>query len=92
MTTTHTALDKLKTSREKINVRIQRLEALEKERRRKNETRRKFLIGDVVLRDARKNKTMQTLIAKVAPHLTRASDRRLFGLDKLSDEETPSEE
>ena len=53
--------------------------------------RRKIIIGDFVLRDARKNNTMQKLIEKLAPHLTRVSDRQLFGLEKTSNEKRPIE-
>jgi len=91
MTINDTALEKLKKSREKINARIQKLQAREKERIKKNETRRKFIIGGVVLAEARKNKTMPSLIAKLAPHLKSASDRQLFGLEKSPSENTPIE-
>ena len=80
MSDVNTALEKLKKSRDKINARIQRLEAREKERMRKNDTRRKLLIGGMMLREARKNNTVNALIEKLEPTLTRDSDRQLFGL------------
>ena len=72
------ALAKLKAQREKLNARIQKMEALEKERDRKQDTRRKILIGAYYLDKAREEKSMGELNQIMLAFLTRESDKSLF--------------
>jgi hypothetical protein len=86
------ALAKLKAQREKLNARIQKMEALEKERERKQDTRRKILIGAYYLDKARQENTMAELNQLMLGFLTRDSDKVLFGCSQplpSSAENTP---
>lgn len=82
------ALAKLKAQREKLNARIQKMEALEKERERKQDTRRKILIGAYYLDKARQENTMTELNHLMLGFLTRDSDKVLFGSSPSSSENT----
>ena len=84
------ALAKLKAQREKLNVKIQRMEALGKERERKQDTRRKILIGAYYLDKARHDNAMEELNNLMLGFLTRDSDKVLFGYKQdssISDED-----
>lgn len=73
-------LQKLKEQQEKIKDRIQAVEAREKVQARKQDTRRKILIGSYYLEQAIKNNTMDDLNKVMDDFLTRDSDRLLFDL------------
>lgn len=77
-------LDRLKEQREKLNARIQLVEARAKTSERKQDTRRKILIGSYYLDKARKDETMQELNKIMAEYLKKDFDRALFGLEPLS--------
>ena len=51
-----------------------------KAKKKKDDTRRKILVGAYFLEQAEKEDSMQALIEKIDPFLKRATDRRLFGL------------
>lgn len=74
-------IEKLKEQREQLNSRIQKLEAAEKHREKKRETRRKILVGAYYLHEARQNHTFDELTKKMDTFLTRKSDRLLFELE-----------
>lgn len=74
-------IEKLKKQRDVLNARIQKAEALEKSKERKNETRRKILVGAYYLDEAKKNSTMDEIVDAMKTYLTRKGDRVLFGLD-----------
>ncbi len=76
------ALAKLKAQREKLNAKIQKMEALEKERERKKDTRRKILIGAYYLDKAREKNMMGELNKIMLDFLTRESDKSLFRNEK----------
>jgi hypothetical protein len=57
-----------------------------KNQQKKDDTRRKILVGAYFLEQAEKEDGMQALIKKIDPFLTRKADRRLFG---LPDKKTP---
>ena len=74
---------KLKQKRDALNARIQQAEARQSTIERKNETRRKILIGSYFLDQYRKNNNMSELIKKLDEYLERNSDRKLFNLDNI---------
>ena len=82
-------IDKLKQQRKQLDARIQKLAALESTRGRKQDTRRKILVGSFYLDYVEKNNRMDELKQKLATFLTRNSDRILFGLPML--EKAPEE-
>jgi len=73
-------LQKLKEQKEKLNARIQLIENRHKNKERKNDTRRKILLGSYYLDNAQKNGTMENLKKIMDSYLTRESDRILFDL------------
>ncbi len=82
--TTHaTQLDALKKKQTQLQARIQKMEASEKTRERKRETRRKILIGAYFLKQARETGQFDDLVAKMADTLKRPTDRVLFDLPPL---------
>lgn len=84
---------KLKAQREKLNARIQKMEALEKERERKKDTRRKILIGAYYLDKARNENKMDELNQLMMNFLTRESDKVLFSMEESSlNQASPSDE
>ncbi len=74
------ALAKLKSQRDKLEARIQAIEAREKVKERKAETRRKILIGAYYWDKAKAEQQIEPLIQVMATYLTHDSDRQLFGL------------
>lgn len=82
-------LDKLKQQRDAINARIQAAEARERVSERKQDTRRKILIGAYYLDQAEQNPDQWSQLVKImANYLTRDSDRSLFELPPMT---TPPE-
>jgi large subunit ribosomal protein L7/L12 len=73
-------LDNLKKKQAQLAARIQALEATEKSRERKRETRRKILVGAYYLDKANEEKKLASLIQMMDGYLKRDSDRVLFGL------------
>lgn len=77
-------LEKLKEQRDAINARIQAAEARGRVSERKQDTRRKILIGAYYLDQAEQNPDQWSQLVKImADYLTRDSDRRLFELPPL---------
>jgi hypothetical protein len=79
-------LEKLKRQKEIIEARIQKAEALHKSRERKEETRRKILLGAYFLDKLRKDGTFDSIKHELDRFLTRNSDRKLFDLPLLENE------
>lgn len=82
---TSKAVDTLKKKRDQLNARIQKLEAAEKARERKRETRRKILVGAYFLDQAKQEGNLDTLYQTVLQSLKRESDKTLF--TEIMDEE-----
>ena len=86
---TLSSLEKLKSQQAKLAARIQAAEARVKVSERKQDTRRKILIGAYYLDEARKNHGgnghdgLVALKAKLDGYLKRDSDRKLFDLSPL---------
>ena len=76
---------KLKKQQEVITARIQKMEAMEKHRERKRDTRRKILVGSYYLDKARKGNSIKEIKRIMDKYLKRKSDRVLFDLEPLND-------
>ena len=76
-------LERLKEQREKLNSRIQAVEARIKNSERKKDTRRKILVGSYFLDKANKENTVNEIKKLMDKFLTRNSDRVLFDLEPL---------
>ena len=81
-------IEKMKKQLAEIKARIKAAETREAKKRRAEDTRRKVIVGALMLEEARKNpKIGVQLTAMLRDKLTRPHDRALFGLDKP---DTPS--
>lgn len=74
-------IQKLKEQKSKIEARIQAIEARVKVKERKEDTRRKILVGSYYLDNAKKNDSMDEIKKLMDKYLVRDSDRKLFGLN-----------
>lgn len=86
-----TQLEKLKKQHETLMARIQACQAKKRVADRKEETRRKILVGSYYLDLARKEGRMAQLQEIMENYLTRPSDKKLFDFDetnKILNEET----
>ena len=72
------SLEKLKTQRQKLDARIQKMEARDKVQSRKQDVRRKILIGAYYLGQAIKEGTVPQLRELMNAFLTREIDKKLF--------------
>lgn len=79
-------IETLKQKKEQLNARIQKLEALQKARERKCDTRRKILIGAYFIDKANEEGNLDSLFQQLDGYLKRSSDRELFGLKCLRNE------
>ena len=73
-------LDSLKKKRDVLNARIRLMQNREQSKERKDNTRRKILIGSYYLDQANKNNSFDDVVKLMDSYLTRDSDRKLFGL------------
>jgi hypothetical protein len=76
-------LTSLKIKHAQLTAQIQALEAAEKTRERKRETRRKILIGAYYLDKAVKENSFDKIVKLMDGYLNRNSDRLLFDLPIL---------
>ncbi len=83
------ALKKLKAQQDKLAAKIQLLENREKAQAKKNDTRRKILVGAYYLEKAEKENSYPALQEAMKNFLTRPSDKILFGINK---QQGPSDE
>lgn len=78
-------LDKLKQQRDALNAKIQSAEARSRVSERKQDTRRKILIGAYYLEQAQRDSPQWAELQQIMTrYLTRDSDRRLFELPPLT--------
>jgi large subunit ribosomal protein L7/L12 len=78
-----TTIEKLKAQQAKLAARIQLMTARAKVSERKQDTRRKILIGAYYLDQAKTNNETEKLFSLMHNYLTRDSDRELFNLTPL---------
>ena len=67
-----------------MDARIQQAESKLKVKERKEDTRRKILIGAFMIEKLKKEETFDSIIKELDGFLTRNSDRKLFGMSCLS--------
>lgn len=79
-----TQLEKLKKQKEILDARIQQEESRFKVKERKEDTRRKILIGAFMMEKLKKEEKFDSMIDELNGFLTRNSDRKLFGMNSLS--------
>ena len=86
MASTTDRLKKLEEQRARINAEIQRVRAREQQQARKDDTRRKILVGSMLLQLVEDGEWPEDkLRARLDTYLVRADDRELFELPKLDD-------
>lgn len=73
-------IERLKEQRAKIEARIQAAEARTKQAERKQDTRRKILVGSYYLEQAQADNKLDQLKKLMDDYLRRDSDRKLFDL------------
>lgn len=79
-------LTRLKGQLARVEAQIRREQALENKTERKKDTRRKILLGAIVLKEVEKPDYPDGWLQEfVDPHLIRDDDRALFGLAPLED-------
>lgn len=71
-------LEQLKKKQAQLKAQIQNLEAAEKAKEKKRDTRRKILIGAYYIDKAREDGSLSELYKKLDGYLTRESDKKLF--------------
>ena len=76
-------LNSLKKKRDIINARIRLMQNREQSKERKDNTRRKILIGSYYLEHANKNNSFDSVVKLMDSYLTRDSDRMLFDLPPI---------
>lgn len=76
-------LDSLKKKRDIINVRIRLVQNREQSKERKDNTRRKILIGSYYLKQANKNNSFDSVVKLMNSYLTRDSDRMIYDLSPI---------
>jgi len=80
--TTAERLADLEERRARINAEIQRVRAREQQQQRRDETRRKILLGSLLRHLVQRGDLSDELVAqRLDEFLTRPSERRLFELD-----------
>ena len=83
-------LETLKAKKEQIEARIKNIEAKERSRAKKDDTRRKILIGAMVLEMAGKDhEAKKKITTQLDGFLTRPMDRDLFGLPEKAKSQNP---
>ncbi len=76
---TTSKLDQLTKKREELNAQIQALKAKENQKKRKDETRKKILIGGVVMKMLKTGEMPQERLNQLLDkHLEKKTDRELF--------------
>ena len=71
-------VESLKVKRDQLNARIKNMEAADRNRQRKQETRRKILIGAYYLKQAVDGGSLPALYKTMQGFLSRESDKVLF--------------
>ena len=82
-------LENLLKKREQLNAQIQKIRAREANKKRKEDTRRKILLGALMMEMMEKGELDRKLIRKrLSEFLTRDIDRNLFNLPPLDEGKT----
>ncbi|MBS0286688.1 MAG: mobilization protein [Proteobacteria bacterium] len=81
-------LEALMKKRAQLDAKIQNIKAKEASQQRKDDTRRKILVGSYILDKYQKSGTMEKIIQELDKFLSKPNDRALFGLTP-HDEKAP---
>lgn len=84
-------VERLREQRDKLNSQIRQMEAHEVNRKRRDDTRRKVLIGAAIMARVQNQKdgwTEDKLLAMMDNFLSRPRERDLFGLEPLTTQST----
>ena len=73
-------LEALMKKRAQLDAKIQNIKAKEASQQRKDDTRRKILVGSYILDKYQKSGTMEKIIQELDKFLSKPNDRALFGL------------
>lgn len=84
MIKTSNRLQTLEERKKQIEVQIQQIKAREAHRQRKQETRRKILVGSYYLERAEREGRLEEVKKAMDQFLTRDYDRALFGLPPIT--------
>ena len=88
---TNPKLKKLQQKKDQIDARIKLIEAREKAKAKKEDTRRKILIGAMIMEQMEKSEeARKKILVNLNGFLTRPLDRGLFGLGEKKQIEHPS--
>lgn len=87
---TNLTLDTLVKKKEQLEARIQNMKAKEAMQQRKDETRRKILVGSYILDKHQKAGTIENLFTELDNFLFKPFDRALFGFDARKEEKVLS--
>jgi hypothetical protein len=79
-------IESLEKKLEQIKAQLAAEKAREKAQKRKDETRRKILVGAYFIDQAQTEKKMSELVEKLDPFLKKAADRKLFDLPPISEQ------
>lgn len=91
MDTKEKRLKALQEKQEQIKAQIQKLKAVDQAKQRKEDTRKKVLLGGVVLKLIKQGKLKQTQVDSwLNESLTAERDRALFGLSALAADLSPA--
>jgi large subunit ribosomal protein L7/L12 len=83
-------LDALIKKKEQLEARIQNIKAREAMQQRKDETRRKILVGSYILDKHQKAGSLEKLFSELDKFLFKPYDRELFGLEPRKEEKVPA--
>ena len=90
---TNPKLKKLQQKKDQIDARIKLIESREKAKAKKDDTRRKILIGAMIMEQMEKSdESKKKALANLNGFLTRPLDRKLFGLPETKTNEKPMPE
>ena len=88
-----TKLEKLNLKREQLNAQIQAIKSKEASQKRKDDTRRKVLIGGVVMKMLKTGEMPQERLTQILDkHLEKDADRALFVLKESKKAEEKEQE
>lgn len=88
---TNLTLDTLVKKKEQLEARIQNMKAKEAMQQRKDETRRKILVGSYILDKHQKADSIEKLFSELDKFLFKPYDRALFGFDARKEEKVSSD-
>lgn len=71
-------LEELRAQKDKIEQRMKAVSARQKERERKADTRRKVILGSLLLDAAEKDERYARVVASLMERITRDADRKAF--------------